>query len=173
MTAAALRDLLGDHAAVLAELLPDAAAVLGPPPSWRGSPEMERRRAFEAVTAFLCGLARRNPVLLVVDDLQCAGKSTVEFTHYLGRHLSGGRLLVVATVRAEDHGRPGVALSPEATTIELGPLGPAAVAELAREAGQEALAETILRRTRGHTLFVVEVVRALVAGESGVPESLL
>ena len=173
MTGAALRDLLGDHAAVLAELLPDAAAVLGPPPSWRGSPEMERRRAFEAVTAFLCGLARRNPVLLVVDDLQCAGKSTVEFTHYLGRHLSGGRLLVVATVRAEDHERPGVALSPVATTIELGPLGPAAVAELAREAGQEALAETILRRTRGHTLFVVEVVRALVAGESGVPESLL
>ena len=90
MTGAALRDLLGEHAPVLAELLPDAAAVLGPPPSWRGSPEMERRRSFEAVTAFLSGLAGRNPVLLVLDDLQYAGKSTVEFTHYLSRHLSGG-----------------------------------------------------------------------------------
>ncbi len=172
MTGAALRDLLGEHAPVLAELLPDAAAVLGPPPSWRGSPEMERRRAFEAVTAFLSGLARRSPVLLVVDDLQYAGKSTVEFTHYLGRHLSGGRLLVVATVRAEDHEQAGAALAPVATRVEPGPLGPAAVAQLAREAGQEALAETILRRTRGHTLFVVEVVRALAAGEAGVPESL-
>jgi DNA-binding SARP family transcriptional activator len=172
MTGAALRDLLGEHAPVLTELLPDAAAVLGPPPSWRGSPEMERRRAFEAVTAFLSGLARRNPVLLVVDDLQYAGKSTVEFTHYLGRHLSSDRLLVVVTVRAEDHELAGAPLAPVATRVELGPLGPAAVAQLAREAGQEALAETILRQTRGHTLFVVEVVRALVAGEAGVPESL-
>ena len=79
----------------------------------------------------------------------------------------------MATVRAEDHEQAGAALSPVATRVELGPLGPAAVAQLAREAGQEALAETILRRTRGHTLFVVEVVRALVAGEAGVPESLL
>ena len=172
MTGAALRDLLGEHAPALAELLPDAAAVLGPPPSWRGSPEMERRRAFEAVTAFLSRLVRRTPVLLVVDDLQYAGKSTVEFTHYLGRHLSG-RLLVVVTVRAEDRELAGAALAPVATRVELGPLGPDAVTQLAREAGQEALAETILRRTRGHTLFVVEVVRALVAGEAGVPESLL
>ena len=172
MTGAALRDLLGEHAPVLAALLPDAAAVLGPPPSWRGSPEMERRRSFEAVTAFLSGLAGRNPVLLVLDDLQYAGKSTVEFTHYLSRRLPGGRLLVVVTVRAEDHEQVGAVLAPVATRVELGPLGPAAVAQLAREAGQEGLAETILRRTRGHTLFVVEVVRALAAGDAGVPESL-
>ena len=173
MTGAALRDLLGEHAPVLAALLPDAAAMLGPPPSWRGSPEMERRRSFEAVTAFLSGLAGRNPVLLVVDDLQYAGKSTVEFTHYLSRHLSDGRLLVVVTVRAEDHEQAGAVLAPVATRVELGPLGPAAVAQLSREAGQERLAEAILRRTRGHTLFVVEVVRALAAGDAGVPESLL
>ena len=173
MTGAVLRDLLGEHAPVLAALLPDAAAVLGPPPSWRGSPEMERRRSFEAVTAFLSGLAGRNPVLLVVDDLQYAGKSTVEFTHYLSRHLSDGRLLVVVTVRAEDHEQAGAVLAPVATRVELGPLGPAAVAQLSREAGQEGLAEAILRRTRGHTLFVVEVVRALAAGDTGVPESLL
>ena len=142
MTGAALRDLLGEHAPVLAALLPDAAAVLGPPPSWRGSPEMERRRSFEAVTAFLSGLAGRNPVLLVVDDLQYAGKSTVEFTHYLSRHLSGGRLLVVVTVRAEDHEQAGAVLAPVATRVELGPLGPAAVAQLSREAGQEGLAES-------------------------------
>ena len=114
MTGAALRDLLGEHAPVLAALLPDAAAVLGPPPSWRGSPEMERRRSFEAVTAFLSGLAARNPVLLVVDDLQYAGKSTVEFTHYLSRRLSGGRLLVVVTARAEDHEQAGAVLAPVA-----------------------------------------------------------
>ncbi|MGH3166900.1 MAG: AAA family ATPase, partial [Trebonia sp.] len=172
MPAAALRDVLGEHAPALAALLPGAAPLLGPPPSWHGSAEMERRRSFEAVTAFLAGLAGRNPVVLVVDDLQYAGQSTVEFLHYLGRHLSGARLLAVVTVRAEDDEQAVTALGPVAARIEVGPLGPAAVALLAGEAGQQALADTILRRTRGHTLFVVEVLRALAAGEDGVPESL-
>src|SRR5262249_3366662 len=47
-----------------------------------------------------------------------------------------------------------------------------AVAQLARAAGQDELAGRILERTRGHTLFVVEVLRALASGEQGVPESL-
>ena len=171
MTGAALRDLLGEHAPVLAALLPDAAAMLGPPPSWRGSPEMERRRSFEAVTAFLSGLAGRNPVLLVLDDLQYAGKSTVEFTHYLSRHLSGGRLLVVVTVRAEDHEQVDAVLAPVATRVELGPLGPSAVAQLSREAGRKGSPRPSCGGPAA-TLFVVEVVRALAAGDAGVPESL-
>jgi DNA-binding SARP family transcriptional activator len=171
MQATALRDLLGDNAPALAALLPEVAALLGPPPSWRGGPELERRRSFDAVTAFLSGLATRNPVLLVVDDLQYGGQSTVEFLHYLVRQLAGARLLVVVIVRAE-HDEQIAALASAGTRVEVGPLSPAAVAQLAREAGQEALADTILRRTRGHTLFVVEVLRALAAGEDGVPESL-
>ncbi|MBV9451334.1 MAG: AAA family ATPase [Streptosporangiaceae bacterium] len=172
LQAAAVADLLGENAPALAALLPEIAAALGPPPSWRAGPDMERRRCFDAVTAFLSGLAGRNPVLLVVDDLQYAGQSTVEFVHYLARHVSGARLLVVVTVRAEHDEQIGAALAPVATRLEVGPLGPAAVAQLAGEAGHEALAEAILRRTRGHTLFVVEVLRALAAGEDGVPESL-
>ena len=134
--------------------------------------EMERRRAFEAVRAFLRGLAERNPVLLLVDDLQYAGQSTVELMHFLGREPPGTRLLVVATVRAENDAQVGTALAPVARRVEVGPLGPDAVAELARAAGQGELAERILERTRGHTLFVVEVLRALASGEEGVPESL-
>jgi DNA-binding SARP family transcriptional activator/predicted ATPase len=164
MTATALGQLLGEHGPAAAALLPEVAALLGPPPSWRGSPEMERRRSFQAATAFLTGLAERAPVLLVVDDLQYAGQSTVEFIHYLGRHLSGARLLVVVTVRAE-HDEQIAALTSVASTVEVGPLGLAAVEQLAREAGQGALAGPILARTRGHTLFVVEVLRALTAGD--------
>src|SRR5271170_7092095 len=73
MSASALRQLLGEHAPAVAALLPEAAALLGPPPSWHDSPDMERRWSFQAVTAFLTGLADRSPVLLVVDDLQYAG----------------------------------------------------------------------------------------------------
>ena len=153
-------------------LLPEVAALLGPPPPGRGSLEIERRRAFEAVRALLRGLAERNPVLLLVDDLQYAGQSTVELLHFLGREPTGTRLLVVATVRAEHDAQVDAALAPVARRVELGPLDPDAVAQLARAAGQGELAGRILERTRGHTLFVVEVLRALASGEAGVPESL-
>ena len=152
--------------------MPEVAALLGPPPPERGSVEMERRRAFEAVRAFLRGLAERSPVLLLLDDLQYAGQSTVELLHFLGRQPAGTRLLVLATVRAENDAQVGAALAPVARRVELGPLDADAVAQLARAAGQAELAGRILQRTRGHTLFVVEVLRALASGEDGVPESL-
>jgi DNA-binding SARP family transcriptional activator len=172
LPAAALRDLLGERAPDAAALLPDVAALLGPQPAWRGSAEMERRRAFEAMTALLTGLADRNPVLLLVDDLQYAGRSTVEFIHYLGRHCAAARLLSLVTVRAENDAEIWAALAPAVTRVEIGPLGQAAVEQLAREAGQGELADSILERTRGHTLFVVEVLRALASGDVGVPASL-
>ena len=59
-----------------------------------------------------------------------------------------------------------------ARRVEVGPLDPDAVAQLARAAGRSELAGRILEQTRGHTLFVVEVLRALASGEEGVPESL-
>lgn len=172
LPAAELRRLLGEHGPALTALMPEFAALLGPAPSWHGSPDAERRRSFEAVAALLTGLAARDPVLLVVDDLQYAGKSTAEFIHYLGRHLSGTRLLMVVTIRAEHVQGAAALIAPLATTVEVGPLSPEAVAQLAVEAGHGQLAGSIVRRTRGHTLFVVEVLRALAAGESGISESL-
>jgi DNA-binding SARP family transcriptional activator/tetratricopeptide (TPR) repeat protein len=167
-----LRQMLGEHAAAAAGLLPEVAAILGPPPPGQGSVEMERRRAFEAVRAFLRGLAERSPVLFLVDDLQYAGQSTVELMHFLGRERPGTRMLLVTAVRAENDAQAGAALAPVARRVELGPLGPEAVAVLARAAGQGGLAGQILEQTRGHPLFVVEVLRALASGQAGLPESL-
>ncbi len=172
MSAAELRDMLGQHVAAAAAVLPTAADLLGPLPPDHGTAEIERRRAFDALTTLLRALARRHPVLLVVDDLQYAGQSTVELLHFLGRRLSGSRLLVVFTVRAEYSADVGAALEAVAVPLEVGPLDRDAVAKLASDAGQGSLAADILHRTRGHTLFVVEVLRALRGGEEGVPSSL-
>ncbi len=169
MPRAALATLLGEHASAAAALLPQVAALFGPAEPWRGSVEMERRRAFDAITTLLRGLAGRRPVVLFVDDLQNAGWSTIELLHYIGRHCAGARLLALVTVRAEDDARIGSALAPVASRMELGPLSPEAVGDLARAAGQGNLASHILRRTGGHTLFVVEVLRALADGDTGVP----
>src|SRR5690349_18114601 len=92
--------------------------------------------------------------------------------HFLGREPAGTRLLMVATVRADNDAQVDVALAPVSRRVEVGPLDADAVAQLARAAGRDELAGRILERTRGHTLFVVEVLRALASGEEGVPESL-
>jgi DNA-binding SARP family transcriptional activator/tetratricopeptide (TPR) repeat protein len=172
MTGASLRELLGGYAPVAAALLPAAAEALGPAPPGSGSAQMARRRAFEAVAALLRGLADRSPVLLFVDDLHCAGQSTIELLHFLGRQLAGSQTLIVTTVRAEHVAEIGAALEPVATRLELWPLADGAVEQLASQAGLGSQAADILARTRGHTLFVVEVLRALRAGDTGVPESL-
>jgi DNA-binding SARP family transcriptional activator/tetratricopeptide (TPR) repeat protein len=167
-----LRRRLGDDAPSFAALVPEAAAVLGSMSAERVPVDMQRRRTFHSVLGFLRELAARSPVLLVLDDLQYAGQSTIEFVHYLGRNAGGSRLLVVATVRAENDAETSVALAAVASRVEVGPLGAAAIGQLAGQAGQAGLASRILRQTRGHTLFVVEVLRALAEGDSGLPESL-
>ena len=172
MPRATVAELIGEHAPAAAALLPDVSALLGPSQPWRGSAEMERRRAFEAMTALLRGLADIGPVVLVVDDLHNAGRSTIELLHYVGRHCAGARLLALITLRAENDQEIGTALAPVASRLELGPLSPEAVEYLAGAAGQASLADHILRRTGGHTLFVVEVLRALADGDAGVPASL-
>lgn len=169
---ASVLDLLGTHASVAATLFPEVADLLGPSPAVRASAGMERRRAFEAVTALLRGLADRNAVLVLVDDLQYAGQSSVELLHFLGRQLTGSRLLILCTVRAERAAEISTALHPVTARIDVGPLAPEAVEQLARDAGQADLPADIMPRTRGHTLFVVEVLRALRMGDAGVPESL-
>lgn len=172
LPAPVLRQAAGDRAGALATLVPEVAALLGEPPPERRSAAAERRRVYDAVAGFLRRLAARQPVVFVVDDLHNAGAATVELLHYLGRHTSGGRLLVIGTVRADEGERVLATLDGVADRLDVGPLDAAAIARLAAEAGQQAHGAEIARRTRGHTLFVVETLRALAAGEEGIPESL-
>ena len=170
--AAVLRRLAGSGDAVLATLIPDLVPVLGEPPVERPGSELERRRAFDAVHDLLGRLAAARPVLLLLDDLHSAGMATVELLHFLARRSADARMLILATVRTEEGAAALDALGEVAKRVRLGPLPADAVTLLAARAGAPRLAEDILRRTRGHTLFVVETLRALAAGEQGVPESL-
>lgn len=177
-------DALGGHAArspaalvrelaspALAELVPQVGALLGGAPAPVVAPDLARGRAYAAVSGYLSGAAARRPALLLLDDLHNAGLATVELLHYLARH-ARGRLLILATVRAEE-GAPALhTLAEVATRLELGPLPAEAVTSLATGAGQAHLAPRILHRTGGHALFVVETLRALAAGDDGIPESL-
>ncbi len=167
-----LRDLAGSRAAALAGLMPQLEGALGRPGADRGGPELELRRAHEAVTQILRGLAADRPALLVLDDLHNTGMATVELLHYVARHVTGSRLLVVATVRTEEGSAALDVLAQVTTRLDLGPLDAAAVARLAAEAGHGDRAADIAQRTRGHTLFVVETLRGLDAGDPAPSASL-
>ncbi len=172
-SAAALRGLVGPDAAELAAMMPMIGRVLTVGQAAGGTDAFRRRRSFEAVTGLLARLTGRAPVLMVVDDVHNAGRSTLEMIHYLARHVGPARLLVVLTARVEGASQSWRRLLPDASTeLELGPLGEAAVRELAAEAGHEALADRISQLTGGHTLYVVEVLRALSAGSDDLPSSL-
>ncbi len=137
-----------------------------------GSSEADLRRICDGVVRLLRGLAADRPLLLLLDDLHHSGLATVELIHHLARHLRDAPVLIVATLRTEEGGDVLRALADVSSRVELGPLDTDAVTALAVAAGVGDRAGQVARRTRGHTLFVVETVRALAAGTAGVPESL-
>jgi len=65
---------------------------------------------------------------------------------------------VLATLRTGEGADALDVLADVTQRLDLGPLPDEAVTRLAEEAGQGELAATILRRTRGHPLFVVETI---------------
>jgi DNA-binding SARP family transcriptional activator/ABC-type oligopeptide transport system ATPase subunit len=169
---AVVRDIAGDRSASLAVLVPEIADVLGSMPHDVATPETERRLAFEAMATLLRRLAARAPVLLLLDDLHVAGLSTLDGLHFFIRRAGDARLLIAATLRTEEGQEALSRLGDLAERLDVGPLAATAVESLAETAGHRDLAESIVARTGGHALFVVETLRALREGEHGVPASL-
>lgn len=160
------------RAGPLAALVPELSRVVGAFDHERTSPEMERRQTFEAVAGFLAELSRQRPVLVVLDDLQFAPASTVDLVHFALRWDRSARFLFAAAT--SDDADLVARLGVSAVRLRIGGLTAPAVAELAAAAGRSELAADLMERTRGHTLFVLETLRALEGdgSELVVPETL-
>ncbi len=168
-----LADVVVERADVLAGLVPEVASARpSAGPAGVSSPDAGRRQAYDAVTGFLRRLSRHQPLVLIVDDLHNAGLATVDLLHYLVRTLSDSALMIVATVRSDEGTEAIARLAPVATVVELAPLDDEAVSSLVSAAGQGAHLSEILASTSGHPLFVVETLRGLASGETGIPRSL-
>jgi DNA-binding SARP family transcriptional activator len=169
---AVVAELAGRDAGLLGAVLPSVITAPAPTGAPGGTAEFRRRRTFEALTGLIGRLAVRAPVVLLVDDLHSAGRSTLEFVHFLIRHDAASRLLLLATARSEESAAVRSTLYGLADVVELGPLPRAAVAALAEASGYSGLTDSIMARTSGHTLYVVEVLRELSTGSGDVPTSL-
>ena len=94
------RGELGAFRHELARLLPSIDAEV--PPVDPSDPAEGRLRLFDAVLALFRHLARRSPVVLLIEDLQWADPSTRELFDYLARRERPLRLLLVATCRRQE-----------------------------------------------------------------------
>jgi DNA-binding SARP family transcriptional activator len=157
-----IRALAGNWAGKLVDLLPGLSAVLGEPDYRPAAPEIDHRRALEAVTEFLARLSERQPVLLLLEDLQHAGTSSLEALRFIAGRLTGERLLVVVTIRPEEGDEAMETLEPLGDQIHLGPFSEADVRELAEMAGVPAVGPSVFERTGGDVLFAVEAIRLAV-----------
>jgi predicted ATPase/DNA-binding SARP family transcriptional activator len=139
---------------------------------------LPRPPLFEQVTRVLQTLARRHPLILVVDDLQWADAGSVSLLFHLGRRLAGHRILVIGAYRADDvallHNGERHPLQSVVNEFrrDLGDI----VVDLNRAGGREfveafldsqpnrlgpAFRETLYQHTGGHALFTVELLRNL------------
>ena len=166
--------LVRGHEDAWSLLLPDLGAVVGTgvTPRGAGSAELQRRRAYDAVASALRTLARRAPVLLALDDLQDAGVGHGRAARLPRRAAPAepGCCSWAPSARRTPTRSAGSATAP--AVVRLGALPRSAVDALAAATGLGRHGATVMARTAGHTLSVVECLRALAAGDPGVPATL-
>ncbi|MFD4917570.1 AAA family ATPase [Streptomyces virginiae] len=164
----------------LARILPE----LGDTP--RGPHDEESTaRLFELTARMLERLAADRTVVLVLEDLHWADTSTRHLLSYLFRTLGSGRLVVVATYRADDvHRRhplrPLLAELDRLRTVRRIELSRFNRAEVRRQlAGilaaqpDEAFVDSVFDRSDGNAFFVEELVASKESGcRTGLTESL-
>lgn len=99
---------LGPAGGELVRLFPHLSKLVEGMPPPTPDADTERYRLHRAVVALLRDVSRRNAVLLVLDDLQWADRSTLLLLQHLARAATDVRLLVVGVFRdsAADMGKP-------------------------------------------------------------------
>jgi class 3 adenylate cyclase/tetratricopeptide (TPR) repeat protein len=140
-------------------------------------PRRQRELTMEALVGYLLGLARRQPILLLVEDAHWADPTTLEVLDRMVDRVDSERVLLLVTARPEF--APGWrGRSHGVTLLSLPGLSTRQATELAGAiaGGAELPAEVfgqILDRTDGVPLFVEEMTRAVLEGEStAVPATL-
>ena len=162
--------LLDESTSELGRLVPELGRVVDEPGPSR--PEWAQTRVFEGLLTLLGRLAELGPVVLIVEDLHWADRSTRDVLDFLARSLGPERVLIVATYRSDElHRRhplrPWLAEMerlPRVTRLELPRLGPddirRQVEAITGEAADPGLVATIVRRAAGNPFFTEELLAA-------------
>jgi ATP/maltotriose-dependent transcriptional regulator MalT len=188
---AAVRPLARSGDPALTEPLREAVAPLVPgldaraadprPAADQGS----QARLFEGLLSLLSGLGEERPVLLVIEDLHWADRSTRAALAFLARSLTDERVLVVGSYRPDELPRRDHPLRSLLAELERAPrtrrvaLEPLTRDELAEQLTDilgappaADLLERLWTRSGGNPLFGEELLAAGLDGRGATPDTL-
>src|SRR3954466_1264951 len=149
-----------------------------------------RLQLFEAVASLLAELSAGAPLLIVLEDLHWADRSSRDLLRYLLARLVDERIVVVASYRADDlHRRhplrpllAELVRLPGVERLAVDPLPDADVERLVRGLAAESggvsagTVEDVVARAEGNAFYAEELLAAGLAGEAlplGLPDVLL
>ena len=178
---ATLQVLTRGGAADLAQLFP-ALAPAGERErgGGRGDAAEFKARVYWTFAQFLARHAQKEPLLVILENLQWADQSSLELLHFVARQIGGDRVLLLCTYNeAERDANPTLRATEQslvslgaATVLPITPLSLADTEELVRAAFGAPAGVTrefvalLYGWTRGNPFFVEETLKALV--ESGM-----
>ena len=176
-------DALAASRPAVGRLLPGAPRQRpgeGPVEAWT----TDRSDLFESVHAALEQLARSAPVLLLIEDVHWADRSTREMLSFLFTRSLAADVTVVATYRSDDlHRRHPLravvaewARLPAVSRLHLDPLEPRDIRVLVQALQPTPLPEQrvrdIIARSEGNAFFTEELVAAADRGDRALPVDL-
>ena len=177
-----LVSLLAQGTDDLTEAVPLIAALLGIPTDGRYPPldllpQTQKRKTLEVLLAQLEGLARRRPVLLVLEDAHWFDPTSLELLGPILERVQRQPVLVIITLRPEM--TPPWPSFPHVTALTLNRLARRAAAALVEQSSSgcrlpPAVVDEIVAKTEGVPLFIEELTKTVL--ESGTlrntPEGL-
>lgn len=145
------------------------------------SPGIDQSHIFEQYTNVLVNLAEKQPLMIIMDDLQWADEASISLLFRLGRRISGSRIMLIGTLRPAEvaMGREGLRHPLEKVQkefkryfgdieINLNKTGEEDGLHfiqtfLQTEANGlgEAFRQALYNHTNGHPLFTIELLRAM------------
>jgi ATP/maltotriose-dependent transcriptional regulator MalT len=141
-------------------------------------------RLFEALLELLDLLSEEQPLVLILEDMHWADRSTRTFASFLARTLRDERLMVVLTYRTDELHRRH-ALRPllsemerldRVRRIQLAPFDRSelaeALADILGEPAAEPLIDRLYMRSEGNPLYTEELLAAGLDGRGAAPQSL-
>ena len=187
----ALRPLARDRDPVLAELntasrahLATLLPSLGPPAPADGAGADGQMRLFESLLELFHLLSLKQPLVLVLEDMHWADRSTRAFTAFLARSLVGERVLAMLSYRSDELHRKhplrpllaDLVRLDSARLIELDPFDrdelSEALTDILGQPPADDLIDRLLMRTDGNPLYVEELLAAALDGRGATPQSL-
>lgn len=178
---AAIADLPEAVRAELSRLVPELGGTAPPPPEDR---DESRHGPFAALLSLLERLGEEAPVVLWLDDIHWADRSTRAFLAFLAASLCDERLLAVAAYRSDElHRRhplrpllAELGRSRRARQIELARFDRAELAiqlgDILDAAPNPEVVDRVFARSEGNALFTEELLAAGSDGRGGLPPTL-